>query len=372
MTENIKSLKLSIPLPTLSVNIIVKDEEFNLNTLLPSIDGIVDEIVIVDTGSTDKTVDVINKNIKNTKYKILFQEWEDDFSKPRNLALQNSSSDYILWLDADDSIKRDDIYKIKTHLLKYINTYVYLHLVDSRFNSMLHSMQLRVFPNIKNIEFRHKVHEQIIYSLNELGIKSSFLSEAKIIHKGYSSEKELIQKLIRNYKILAKEILTEDADFYTFLNHARTSMSLSKLNEAERYIDKAISIYKKGNENIVEEFIVLAYSIKANLYGSKNEHKKSLNLLKEIEEKFPNNLNLKLLLGEIYYKLTNYYGAYTYLCIILEKSFNIGLLPVDLNKVLSTLLNYLLISSLAIGDFNIAERTVQEISKDFGFRIRRN
>lgn len=83
---------------------IVKNEEHSLASCLESAAPLMDEIIIVDTGSTDSTVDIARRYTD----KVYFFEWCDDFSAARNYSLSLATSDYAIWLDADDVILPDD------------------------------------------------------------------------------------------------------------------------------------------------------------------------------------------------------------------------------------------------------------------------
>lgn len=89
---------------TISLCMIVKNEEETLGKCLQSVKDIVDEIIIVDTGSTDRTKEVA-KGFTDNIYDF---EWIDDFSAARNFAYSKSQMEYIMWLDADDVILPDD------------------------------------------------------------------------------------------------------------------------------------------------------------------------------------------------------------------------------------------------------------------------
>ena len=82
----------------LSVCMIVRDEEPVLARCLESIRDVADEIVIVDTGSTDKTTDIARKYTD----RIFFEPWKDDFAAARNVSFAHATGDYLMWLDADD------------------------------------------------------------------------------------------------------------------------------------------------------------------------------------------------------------------------------------------------------------------------------
>ena len=96
--RKIKSLKKVKPLFKISACYIVKNEENNLSRSLESIKKVADEIIIVDTGSEDRTIEIA----ESYGAKVIKTLWEDDFSKPRNLAIEEATGDWIIFLDADE------------------------------------------------------------------------------------------------------------------------------------------------------------------------------------------------------------------------------------------------------------------------------
>jgi len=89
-------------MPRLTLSMIVKNEEANLRDCLESVKDVVDEIVLVDTGSTDKTIRIAEE----FGAKIYRFNWINDFSAARNFALKQSTGDWILYLDADEGLKQ--------------------------------------------------------------------------------------------------------------------------------------------------------------------------------------------------------------------------------------------------------------------------
>lgn len=94
---------------TISLCMIVKNEEDVIGRCLKCVKDVVDEIIIVDTGSTDSTIEIAKKYTNQ----IYHFDWVDDFAKARNYAFSKATKDYIMWLDADDIIFEKDLTKLK-------------------------------------------------------------------------------------------------------------------------------------------------------------------------------------------------------------------------------------------------------------------
>lgn len=242
--------------PTLGAIMIVKDEEERIASILSDIEGIVDEIVVVDTGSQDKTVEIA----RSYGAKVGFFAWCNDFSAARNKSIELAESDYLFWLDADDRVNTENQRKIpelkkdlrpgkdRGYLLRVINQ------VGEA--SSLIALQLRIFPNRKNIMFEGRIHEQILPSMERSGIKIENM-EIIIDHAGYRDNKTIEDKARRNLEILLDELHEGRLD----ANHLfRIAMSYYSLNEYEKcleYMKRARQDH--GNENWYKySFIVIA------------------------------------------------------------------------------------------------------------------
>jgi glycosyltransferase involved in cell wall biosynthesis len=95
-------------MPTISLCMIVRNEEEVLSRCLDSVHGLVDEIIIVDTGSTDSTIEIARRHGAHVHH----FEWIDDFAAARNFSFSHASSDYIMWLDADDVVLPGDLARL--------------------------------------------------------------------------------------------------------------------------------------------------------------------------------------------------------------------------------------------------------------------
>lgn len=147
---------------TLALCMIVKNEEDTLPNCFKSVENIFDEIIIVDTGSTDKTLDVASMYTDS----IYNFEWIDDFSAARNFAFSKSKCDYIMWLDADDILLPDDATKLielKNNLDGTIKEVAAFYNVgfDDNGNVNYNYYRERIFLRSEGFNWSGYVHETI-------------------------------------------------------------------------------------------------------------------------------------------------------------------------------------------------------------------
>ena len=171
----------------LALCIIAKNEESVIERCFKSVKGVADEIVLVDTGSSDKTKEIA------AKYgaKIFDRPWDDDFSSPKNLAIDNVSPDidWILSLDADEELDPNSRESLRQLVrdspinLAY-NVPIY-NCIDN--SGSVDHCNFRLFPNHKDLRFVNEVHETLTIPGTH---KQAGAKNIRIIHYGYlSSEK---------------------------------------------------------------------------------------------------------------------------------------------------------------------------------------
>lgn len=211
-------------MPTLSVCIIVKNEEMCIQRSLQSIQRLVDELIIVDTGSTDKTISIAQQFTD----KIFSFSWNDDFSAARNFALLKATGDWILVLDADEVIAAEDHKKIRQLIEKDTATAYFLHQKEYTNDTTLTGFQyslnkdaysneclgyvvvenaIRLFRRAPWIQFSWRIHESVTPTLEEKGILP--LDSGLFIHH-YKQEKgkeAQHQKMLRYLTIGEQQIL---------------------------------------------------------------------------------------------------------------------------------------------------------------------
>ena len=175
----------------LSVCLIVKNEERVLDRCLLCAEKFADEIIVVDTGSTDKTVEIAQKH---TPF-VYFHPWEESFSKARNQSYSYATGDYIMWLDADDVIDDENIEKFK--LLKASETdadvifTTYSGYSETGLTDYI--LRDRIIRRAVFTGWLHDIHEAIPM---EPGWRKSFRTDIRIVHK-----KEHVNEPERNMRI---------------------------------------------------------------------------------------------------------------------------------------------------------------------------
>jgi glycosyltransferase involved in cell wall biosynthesis len=175
---------------TVSLCMIVKNEEKTLDRCLKSIQKAVDEIIIVDTGSTDKTKSIAEKYTD----KIYDFEWINDFSAARNEAYSKATMDYQMWLDADDIFPQNSMkkfLKLKKELNPIIDivTMKYLTHFDKNGKPILTSTRERLTKREKNFKWQDPVHECIPL------VGKTFYSDIEIHHKQIKKETQSTRNL---------------------------------------------------------------------------------------------------------------------------------------------------------------------------------
>ena len=282
--------------PLITLAMIVKNEEEMLAGCLESVRGIVDEIVIVDTGSTDSTKDIANKY----NAKVFDFVWCNDFSAARNEALSHSTGEWILYLDADERLNAPFPEKLRQLLANspddiggFICTIESNHIQLDGAVEHHRGGYPRIFRNYgyPNISFQGRVHEQITPSLFALK-KGVLLSDIIIEHLGYNQSREVMeQKVRRNYAMLMEHIREEPLNSYAWYQLGQTLAQMTLFDEAENAIRFAIECGK-----LSDSVYASATATLAQLVGNKRQFDESLHWSERSLEKAPNQvyaLNLK-------------------------------------------------------------------------------
>lgn len=258
---------------TLSLCMIVKNEERHLARCLMSATPAVDEIIIVDTGSTDRTKDIA----RAFGAKVSDFAWTNDFSEARNISLSKATGDWILVLDADEVISALDYPAIEKIIKKkaarpvgyVLNTRNYTNQVSSKGwiandrkylleeagTGWFPSAKVRLFVNDKRIQFHNPVHEFVEGSMEKANIEIK-KSDIPVHHYGRFDTDKIMAKG-REYFLLGKKKIDQMKDDIKAITEL--AVQASELKE----FDTAIGLWKHVinlNPNISIAFLNIGYA----------------------------------------------------------------------------------------------------------------
>ncbi len=225
---------------------IVKNEEEYLKMCLENALPIVDRAVVVDTGSTDRTIDILQEF--GSKVEIKRFEWNNDFSAARNFSLEGLTSDWILILDADEKIICNS-QKLRNEL-KHSAVDGYDILLEGYVNggaALVSTVYARLFRN-KGYRYYRAIHEQI--NLDQDKVKYLEESIGKIIHYGYS---ETIiknkEKIKRNLTVLLSELEKNPEDAFLYYHIGATYGAMKEYKLSLHYYIQCLEL--SGNTGFV-------------------------------------------------------------------------------------------------------------------------
>lgn len=307
----------------LSQCMIVKNEEKNIERALSWGKDIMWEQIVVDTGSTDRTVELAEK----MGAKIYHFSWIDDFSAAKNYAIEQAEGDWIVFLDADEYFLPEDTEKLIPFLMKIKDT-KYHALVTSWIQAdgseeilrdktegkmkwqmavkadgsrgvLLSGTQIRIFANWKGIFYRGRVHEKLERKGGEL-VCMDASEEFAILHTGYTpSEMKEKKKVERNIQLIKKE-LEEKPNDYKMLSFLGDSYFQQKnQKEAAYWYEKAVSCMpKRRDEESIQDAMIFKHLLV--IYMELKEDKAVLNAYANGIKHFPKEADYDYLMGRNY------------------------------------------------------------------------
>ena len=229
---------------------IVKNEAENLPHVFEAIRDIADEVIVVDTGSTDGTLALC----KEWGVTLIHDRWRDDFARARNRSLRSATAKHLLWLDADDRLPEEtlrELVRLRDEVLPNMRDRAYalqIHNLDRRGRVTEAFVQTRLFPRVPGLRWEGAVHEQINPALAAAGIK---VDEAPIVikHIGYADPETLKAKWARNEALLRNALVEQPDNPLHLLHMAHAHAQQGRGAEAEAAISDAILRCREGADD---------------------------------------------------------------------------------------------------------------------------
>lgn len=286
----------------ISATMIVKNEEENLPRALKSIKNFVDEIVIVDTGSTDKTIEIAKEfGAKvylhpHPKEKLILGKFIDDFSYYRNLAIHYATGDWVLIIDADGELvqTRKTLKRIKRDISRFEKDIIAVAFPTVDIQRGQVAMQfnpVRLFRN-GQVKYKRRVHNKPVYKGDNI-----FYPDLEFRHYGYDMTPE--QKLEKQERIIALLNLSlkddpSDYELYFYFNQVYALQRNSKVSVewGEKYIEK-------NDEGKINRFNHTIFFTMFRSYQTLNDRVNATKIIRKGLETCPDDMDLNVALLEL-------------------------------------------------------------------------
>jgi tetratricopeptide (TPR) repeat protein len=282
---------------TISLCMIVKDEEDCLARCLESVKDVVDEIIVVDTGSTDNTVEIAKK----FGAKVFHHPWEGDFSKARNYSIGYATCDWVLYLDADEELFAEDKLKLKEVTKEKdcngVSFLIYNKVYGQRQGFLYYT---RMWRNRIGAYFEGIVHNQLVLP------GSALKSDIRVMHYGYALEdQEKMEKKQKRSKELLKKQIEEDPDnVFARFNYAQICRGQRLYDEVIEHASKVIEILTPQDKFKLHIYL-MALDQLSNAYFDRRDYEKCLEYCQKALEVKPDYLDPLFMIGGAYKLLGN-------------------------------------------------------------------
>jgi hypothetical protein len=295
---------------------IVRNEEAHLADCLAAAVGLVDEIVVVDTGSTDATCTIARQR----GARVYEFRWCDDFAAARNESVRLASCDWIFWLDADDRI--DETNRLRLGRLfanlsgenaAYLMRYVALDDgAPGRTSAVDHA---RLFHKHPLVCWEYRVHEQILPAVVRAG-GTIRQSEVVLYHLGYRDAGVVRHKLQRNGRLLELDAVDHPNDPVVLFNLGRTRLRLDRVADAVPPLTRSVRELPADLAHIRRT----AYALLVEAHCRLRQSRQALTVCLEGRERYPNDPELLLAEGLVRRDLGDVGGAETCLLQLIDRN----------------------------------------------------
>ena len=289
---------------TVSLCMIVKDEDDCLLAAIQSVRDLTDELIVIDTGSTDSTPQLALA----AGAKLFHLTWTQDFSVARNFALEQASSDWILVLDADEvleTVNPETFYELLNNV-QVEGYFLRIKNILGPTQGESHDQVVRLFRNKPMYQFEGPIHEQVAPSIlranNGNGLSSVPLT---INHYGYLKDRlQSKDKFSRNSEIIKKELDRNPDNPFLLYCLGIEYYQQNSIAEGLKHLTKAL-VHMSGNEGYFED-VLLNIALG---YLRLEEVTKLIDFLSKALNMYPDQSDFLFLRGTAYLYQTNYCKA---------------------------------------------------------------
>jgi len=301
----------------ISLCMIVKDEENWIEKSIGSVKGIVDEIIVVDTGSGDRTPEIAEK----LGAKVFHYKWDSNFSNARNFAIKKASGEWILFLDADETIAERDLPAVRSlSRNRHFDGFSFMirdytgneflagfvpagndgYRESEGFKGYKLTRLVRMFRNNGKIFFQREIHEVVEHSIRGYGGKILEMN-IPIHHLGALKGEKVSDSKRRKYEELSRARIESNP------NDPKSNFDLGYFHFQRKDYGKAEGYYKKAIE--LKRNYTEAYFGLGEVYAAQKKYQEAAEVNKKILVLSPRNPSAYYNLGELYMGLKKYSQA---------------------------------------------------------------
>lgn len=237
----------------LSICIIAKNEEKNLRHCLQGVVPLQCEIILVDTGSSDKTISIASEYTSH----IYTIDWKDDFSAARNYAAEKASSDWILMVDCDEYLTEADLVDLEDTMRQYPDQVGMIRRLSPYTThgngQLLHEHVARLY-NRTLYKYQGKIHENIV-PIKDTDVIRYFEVPLTFYHAGYEDEAVRRRKAQRDLKMLDDALTENGEDPYIFFQLGQCYTVLGETAKAAECYDHGLSMHIDPRLTYVKDMV---------------------------------------------------------------------------------------------------------------------
>ncbi len=247
--------------PRLSLCMIVRNNEHTIGPCLESIRPWVDEMLVVDTGSTDRTPDICRELGATVRH----WAWRDDFSAARNESLHDARGEWIFWMDSDDTIPADCGRRLRaladgTHAPEILGYVMQVHCPGpgaEGHRDVTVVDHIKLFRNRPDLRFEHRIHEQILPAIRRAGGDVQF-TDIYVVHSGSDHPAAGRRgKLERDFRLLHLDLQERPDHPFVLFNLGMTYADAQDHDEAARWLLRCLEVSQPEESHVRKAYALL-------------------------------------------------------------------------------------------------------------------
>ncbi|MGV3526548.1 MAG: glycosyltransferase [Candidatus Sericytochromatia bacterium] len=235
---------------------IARDEERFIGRALASVCNLAEEIIVLDTGSTDATCEIA----RSAGARVSTQPWRGSFAAARNASLELATGDWVLVLDADEQLapgSADVVSRLIEHGQEWgVEACIRSYLDQNDAATATEHYLLRLFPRWPHLRYQGRIHEQLVNQDPTRPLERRYCPELLILHDGYQADVFASRaKQLRNRELLIQAIAEEPENAFHYFNLAQNQQNAGEKQEALQTLEYCLQLAPEQAAYVVPAWI---------------------------------------------------------------------------------------------------------------------